>query len=43
MRRKVRAIPSTGTGVKMESIQPSSFYDIDDEDAEDAAETFFNE
>ena len=43
MRRKVSAIPSTGTGVKMESIQPPSFYDIDDKDAEDAAETFLNE
>jgi len=43
VRRKVPAIPSTGTAVKMESIQPPSFYDIDDEDAEDAVETLLNE
>lgn len=43
VRRKVPAIPIGSTGVKMENIQPPSFFDIDDDEAEDAVETLLNE
>ena len=43
VRRKVPAIPIGSSGVKMENIQPSSFFDIDDDEAEDAVETLLNE
>jgi len=43
VRRKDPAIPSTGTGVTMEGLQPPYCYHIDDEDAEDAVETVLNE
>jgi len=43
VRRTVPAIPSGGIEVKMENIQPPSFFDIDDEDAEDAVDTLLNE
>jgi len=42
VRRKVPAIPSGGLDVKMEYRQPPSFFDIDDEDAEDAVKTLLH-
>ena len=43
VRRGVLAILIGSTGVKMDNIQPPSFFDIDDDEAEDAAETLPNE
>ena len=42
VRRKVPAVPSREIGVKMENIEPQSFFDVDDDEAEDAVETLFN-
>ena len=43
VRRKVPAIPSGATGVKMENIEPESFFEVDDDEAEDAVETLLKE
>ena len=43
VRRKVPAVPSGEIGVKMENIEPQSFFDVDDDEAEDAVETLLNE
>ena len=43
VRRKVPAIPSGETGVKMENIEPQSIFEVDDDEAEDAVETLLNE
>ena len=43
VRRKVPAVPSGETGVKMENIEPQSFFEVDDDEAEDAVETLLNE
>ena len=42
VRRKVPAIPSGATGMKMENLEPQSFFDVDDDEAEDAVETLLN-
>jgi len=43
VRRKVPAIPSSATGVKMENIEPESVFEVDDDEAEEAVETLLNE
>lgn len=43
VRRKVPAIPNGATGVKMENIEPESFFEVDDDEAEDGVETLLNE
>ena len=43
VRRKVPAVPSGETGVKMENIEPQSFFEVDDDEAEDPVETLLNE
>ena len=37
------AVPSGETGVKMENIEPQSFFEVDDDEAEDVVETLLNE
>ena len=43
IRRKVPGIPVDQTGIKMESLDPRTFFEVDDDDAEDAIETLLNE
>ena len=41
--RKVPAIPSEETSVKMGNIEQGSLLEVDDDEAEDAVETLLNE
>jgi len=43
IRRKVPGIPVDQTGIKMESLDPPTFFEVDDDDAEEAIETLLNE
>ena len=43
LRRKGPAVPSGKTGVKMQNIEPQSFFEEDDDEAEDTVEILLNE